>query len=236
MEPTCVAFHLEQSEGHFWFGSRRSFLQSRLLSLFKKDDVLLDIGCGDGRELNWMLRHVGRAYGIEPDARLGAAARERGLRVQNMPFSTADGVECTPTFITMFDVLEHLPDDREAIRQIYHLLPASGIFAVTVPAHQWLWTSHDVANHHYRRYSKPALLAALQGAGFKIERVDWFGAAALLTAVALKWLGRDQGALIQSNNGFMTKIATWEYTLERYIRVPFGLSLFVVATKHDAQT
>ncbi len=233
MEQTCVAFHLEQSGGHFWFGSRRSFLQSRLLSLFKRDDVLLDIGCGDGRELDWMLRHVGRAYGIEPDARLGAAARARGLRVQSMRFSTVDSVECTPTFVTMFDVLEHLPDDREAMRQIHRLLPAGGVFAVTVPAHQWLWTGHDVANHHYRRYSKPALLTALRGAGFKIDRVEWFGAAALLTAVTLKWLGRDQGALIQSKHGFVTKIATWMYTMERYTRVPFGLSLFVVAIKPD---
>ena len=56
--------------------------------------------------------------------------------------------------IGAFDVIEHIDDDRAGIASIATKLKPGGKFIMTVPAHPWMWSAHDVVNHHKRRYSK----------------------------------------------------------------------------------
>ena len=58
--------------------------------------------------------------------------------------------------IGAFDVIEHIEDDAAALASIAAKLKPGGKFVMTVPAHQWMWSAHDVVNHHKRRYSKRA--------------------------------------------------------------------------------
>ena len=69
----------------------------------------------------------------------------------------ADVVVCT-------DVLEHVEADREALTGIARKLKPGGRILITVPAHPWLWSAHDVVNHHKRRYTRRTLKAVIAAA------------------------------------------------------------------------
>lgn len=229
MDSSCVDFHLAGSEAHFWFLARRRFLQSRLAGRLGPADILVDIGCGSGVELDWLQRGVHRVAGIEPDPDLSRAAAAKGHQVVNRSFPAA--LPVTPTVVTMFDVLEHIADDAGAVQAVCGQLAAGGRLVLTVPAHPRLWSEHDERNHHYRRYTKRSLADLLRGGGFRLEQLEWFGAGAFLIAVALRALGRDQGDLGADSRPGVASLAGRIYDFERALSVPFGLSLFAIAQK-----
>ena len=56
--------------------------------------------------------------------------------------------------VCLFDVLEHIENDRETIKKISNILEINGYLFITVPAYQWLWSNHDISLMHKRRYNK----------------------------------------------------------------------------------
>ena len=86
--------------------------------------------------------------------------------------------------IGAFDVIEHIDDDRAALASIATKLKPGGKFVMTVPAHQWMWSAHDVVNHHKRRYSKAALKALIDGSPMKLLKVGYFNSLLFPLAVA----------------------------------------------------
>ena len=96
-------------------------------------------------------RHGRRA--LRRERRAGARARTSARScegsVMEMPFAPGsfDLAVC-------LDVIEHLQDDRGALRELRRVLAPGGALLVTVPAYQWLWSGHDEINHHHRRYNR----------------------------------------------------------------------------------
>ncbi|MFX4324646.1 methyltransferase domain-containing protein, partial [Acinetobacter baumannii] len=76
--------------------------------------------------------------------------------------------------IAVLDVVEHIEDDVAALEAMAKRLKPGGTILITVPAHQWMWSAHDVVNHHKRRYSKATLIAALERAGLKWRKLGYF--------------------------------------------------------------
>src|SRR5213078_89565 len=93
-----------------------------------------------------------------------ARARQAGEvisgSVLQMPFASAsfDLAVC-------LDVLEHLEDDRAALAELRRVVAPGGSLLVTVPAYQWLWSGHDVINHHCRRYTRRSMQRAAERSG-----------------------------------------------------------------------
>jgi SAM-dependent methyltransferase len=71
--------------------------------------------------------------------------------------------------IGLFDVLEHLPEDRRVLSDLRALLAPGGKLLLTVPAHRSLWSYFDEAAHHCRRYEAAELHRKLDGAGYHVE-------------------------------------------------------------------
>ena len=63
--------------------------------------------------------------------------------------------------IALLDVLEHVPDDLASLRAIHRRLKPGGALLLTVPANPWMWSAHDAAHHHFRRYTKKQLERAV---------------------------------------------------------------------------
>ncbi len=151
---------------------------------------ILDAGCGSGRNMVDLARW-GAVTGVELSAAAAEAARGRHVgevvegSVLEMPFS-----EDSFDLAVCLDVIEHLQDDRAALRELRRVLAPGGALLVTVPAYQWLWSGHDEVNHHHRRYSRATLRRAAREAGWECERTTHFNSLLLPVAIALRALDR----------------------------------------------
>src|SRR3546814_448423 len=75
----------------------------------------------------------------------------------------------------LLDVVEHIDNDVAALRGMAECLAPGGKILIAVPAHQWMWSAHDVVNHHHRRYSKASLAKAIADAGPMTGQYASFG-------------------------------------------------------------
>jgi SAM-dependent methyltransferase len=129
----------------------------------------------------------GGVYGIELDPEAARVARSRGRgevrvgRLEELPWE-AD----TFDLITCLDVIEHTPDDRATLRELRRVCKPAGWLLVTVPAYQALWSLHDEANHHYRRYARRSLRQAAVEAGWQVRRMTSFNSLLLAPAAAVR--------------------------------------------------
>jgi SAM-dependent methyltransferase len=178
---------LELDEHHWWYRGRREIVRTELDRLELPDGVeILDAGCGSGRELQDLAAY-GNVHGVEldPDAAAYAEARALGEvkvgTVEELPWE--DG---TFDLITCLDVLEHVPDDTRALIELRRVCRSGGWLLVTVPAYPSLWSLHDRANHHFRRYSRRSLREASQDAGWELRRLTAFNSILLAPAALVR--------------------------------------------------
>jgi SAM-dependent methyltransferase len=139
--------------------------------------------------------------------------------------------------IGAFDVIEHIADDRAALASIAAKLKPTGKFVMTVPAHQWMWSAHDVVNHHKRRYSKRGLKSLVESSPLKLERIGYFNSLLFPVAVAQRAASKARGAEDADVtlppapiNTTLEKIFAAERYLVGRLPLPPGLSLFAVAS------
>jgi SAM-dependent methyltransferase len=138
--------------------------------------------------------------------------------------------------IGAFDVIEHIDDDCAAVASIAARLKSGGQFVIAVPAHQWMWSAHDVVNHHKRRYSKRALRKLIEGSPLELKKIGYFNSLLFPLAVAERAASRIRGkesadvALPPAplNSTFKKVFAAERYLVGR-LPLPPGLSLFAVA-------
>src|SRR5690349_7496741 len=148
---------------------------------------IAEIGCGSGGMLEALAR-FGPAVGVELDPSLRDRARARGLDARAGALPDDLPLEAGRwDAVCLFDVLEHVADEAGALRACRLLLAPGGRLVLTVPAYAWLWSRHDELLGHRRRYTAGSLRAAVQAAGFAIERLTYFNTllAAPIMAVRL---------------------------------------------------
>jgi SAM-dependent methyltransferase len=166
---------LDVDEQHWWYRGRRQIIRAELDQLPLPGDArILDAGCGSGRTLEELVDY-GTVSGLELSPDAADVARGRGCgevqvgRLEELPWPS-DNFD----LITCLDVIEHVPDDRAALRELRRVSNPGGWLLATVPAYQALWSYHDVANHHYRRYERATLRAAVTDTGWTLERMTSF--------------------------------------------------------------
>jgi SAM-dependent methyltransferase len=191
---------LAVDEQHWWYRGRRRIIAAELEHLeLPAGGRVLDAGCGSGRTMVDLARY-GEVAGIELSEDAAEIARNRGCgevvigRVQELPWEAN-----TFDLITCLDVIEHLPDDRAALQELRRVSKPGGWALLTVPAYQSLWSSHDEANHHYRRYSRRSLRAAAIDAGWGVCRTTSFNSLLLPPAAAFRLAQRRRNP--NSNGG-----------------------------------
>jgi SAM-dependent methyltransferase len=183
----------ELDSRHWWYRARREILADliRRAIPLAQDPRILEIGCGTGHNLV-MLKRFGRVDALEIDGAARAiASRRLGHAVMDSPLPALPGVEDRAyDLIAILDVLEHVEEDRLALESIARKLKPGGRILIAVPAHPWMWSAHDVVNHHKRRYTKRTLRAVVAAAGLKLEMMSWFNSLLFPIAAAARLAGR----------------------------------------------
>jgi SAM-dependent methyltransferase len=240
MERVVYQQMAELDQRHWWYRARREVLAELIRRIVDppKDADILEIGCGTGHNLA-MLGDFGRVDALELDDEARAHAQKRlGRSVMSAPLPQLAGVpEHHYDLIGAFDVIEHIDDDEAAIASIATRLKPSGKFVMTVPAHQWMWSAHDVVNHHRRRYSKRRLKLLIENSPLKLERIGYFNCLLFPLAVAERLSSRlrkkDEADLklpAAPLNRALERVFAAERHLVARVPLPPGLSLFAVAS------
>jgi len=239
MERVVYQQMAELDDRHWWYRARRRILAELIRREVRLpvDGRILEIGCGTGHNLQ-MLSGFGHVDGLELDDEAAALSEKRlGRGIIRSPLPELDGVSNDYDLIGAFDVIEHIEDDRAALAAIATKLKPGGKFMMTVPAHPWMWTAHDVANHHKRRYSKRSLRALVEGSPMRLQKIGYFNSLLFPVAVAertvSKLRGKDDGD-VSLPPALLNRTLEAVFASERYLvgRLPLppGLSLFAVAS------
>jgi SAM-dependent methyltransferase len=240
-----LKFHMLE-ENHWWFEARRDMIV-RLLKRVDKQAKILDVGCSGGLLIR-ALRKIGyrNVQGIDisgdaidlckrtdiPDVQVMDAAK---LKFENEQFDV----------VIASDLLEHVKEEETALSEWHRILKPGGKLIVFVPAFGFLWSEHDEANQHYRRYSKSRLVGVLEKAHFEIDRSSYWNfllffpttLIRLLQTILLRGKRSEGDQLIELGsavNKCLTYLIKTENIILSVVNLPVGVSVFAMTRKEIA--
>lgn len=242
MDDLLLGQHLELEERHWWFvGRRRIVLNVLDRHVPERPLDVLDAGCGGGATLGHLRARYGRARGLELSKEAVAYARERDRDVTRGSIEAMPFEEESFDLALALDVIEHLPDDRPALRELRRVLKPGGRLLVTVPALMMLWGAHDEANGHHRRYTMGTLRCGVKAAGFELVTATYFNTLLFPPILAARTLQsrRPKGAAsdVFEVPGLVNRALAEFFALERLVvgrgRLPVGVSALCLARKPE---
>jgi SAM-dependent methyltransferase len=139
--------------------------------------------------------------------------------------------------VLLLDVLEHVEADRASLAALGGRLAPGGRLVVTVPAYRWLWSAHDDANHHVRRYTRAGLVQTAEAAGLRVYEATYYNTLLFPAAAGARLAGRLVGSQGRSGLGIppplVNRLLAGVFGAERHlvgrVPLPFGVSVLMVA-------
>lgn len=248
MRPDVYVEMARVEDTHWWFRGRRSIIKSVLSTLsLPPQAAILDAGSGTGGNLA-MLSSFGRVFAMEMEAEARELAEKRGI-VKLEPGELPEKIPFTGQnfdLAVMFDVLEHIEQDYSTLAAIRGRLNPNGLLGITVPAFEFLWSSHDSIHYHKRRYSLAPLKRLVERAGYKVIFASYINFWLFPIIAFVRVLEHVTGNHIigkktdgnaeltippEPVNGLLEKIFASESAIIKGLRLPWGVSIILVAQK-----
>ena len=235
----------ELEDHNWWFVGMRRISLSMLgrPAPVASGAPILDVGCGTGIMLEH-LAPLGEATGLDFSSTALSFCRKRGAerlvqaRGEQLPFADASFGA-----VTAFGVIEHIDADRAALSEWARVLQPGGSLVLLTSAYQWLWSGHDVSNHHTRRYLTREVSALLRDAGLEPTKVSYVNSILFPPILVVRIIERlrrgskdpephkDTGEVPAPAN----KLLLWLIGLEQRViargKLPFGVSIVASAVK-----
>jgi ubiquinone/menaquinone biosynthesis C-methylase UbiE len=241
-----IMYDIETS--YWWFVGKQFLVKSILrkwsLNRLKKDR-LLDIGCGTGTILK-LLENFGTAYGVELSMNAIRFLKRRDLKrvvcsdvSQSIPFK-----EGTFSAITCLDVLEHIDNDSTLLHEMVRVCKPGGHIVLTVPAFNVLWSPHDTALHHKRRYTRKQMLKKVSQLKSTVIKSSYYNTALFLPILTVRKLKPFLSNRQNVKSDFFIPIPRWinalitllfvaELGCLQFLNFPFGVSLLLILEKSN---
>lgn len=206
--------------------------------------AVLDLGAGVGQNIA-ALRQFGVVDALERSP-IGLEELARNPHVRHV-FATELPARLSERYdvIGAFDVVEHIERDDQVIDWVADHLKPGGLFVATVPAYNWMFSSHDVALEHHRRYTASGFRRLLSSrldvlqAGYFVSGLFPLAAASRLPSMLRYRLGKAGGAASKQSGSlpglvsgaFARVLAGEAWLIGRGLDLPFGLSVYAIAAK-----
>lgn len=164
-----------------WVPAPRYLLRRRRILRQLRDvppgDVV-EIGSGAGMLLQELAERGHHCHALETSAQartlIRALCEKSGYPIEVHQTAPQDWTGRFP-LVMAFEVLEHIEDDRAALRQWASWLAPGGTLLISVPAHPRQWNAADVWAGHFRRYRRGELVGLVEAAGLRLEHIECFG-------------------------------------------------------------
>jgi ubiquinone/menaquinone biosynthesis C-methylase UbiE len=244
------AYHAMQAmqEHHWWWRGMRHLYCAALAhySQPNPNQTIVDIGCGFGANLP-VLNPLGRVVGVDVslDA-LRAIAQRPALGLVQAEADALPFRADTFDIVALLAIIEHAEDDDRVLSESWRVARRGGLQILLTSAFMLLWSHHDEANQHKRRYRTGQMNRLLRAAGWIPVRTSYvnvivFPAAALIRFIQRHQripensseydMGPDLGPLNRVLEGLLT-LETWIITHTR-LPLPFGVDLFSIGRRRD---
>jgi len=208
---------------------------------------ILEVGSGDRGFTNQIItntQNIERIVSIEPSQTLMEVYKDKYKLPDYVILSDDNLFDLTPDSYGLFDtiilihVLEHIEKDREALTHLHSLLKPGGKVLIEVPAMPSLFSVHDKMLGHYRRYNKTNFRAMVDPHLYKTNDLWFQDAIGMIGSfIFFKFkkieLKSDKGVDLVKNQGklYDRYLIPLEKFYEKFIRLPFGLSITGVLEK-----
>jgi len=235
MQTDQFQLHAEIEERHWWFRGRRAIVRRLLAEVAppKTGRRIVDVGCGTGANIA-SLTDAYACHGIDPSAEGIELARKRfpGVRFTCGLAPDAFGPEERDADVMLaMDVMEHVPDDFLFASSLLAALKPGGHLLITVPADESLWSAHDEAFGHYRRYDRQRLARVWRDLPVTTVLISYYMARLLPAVRAIRGLSRLRGRASGVAGTDFTMPPAWvNASLERTFA---GEASRLVAAMHD---
>ncbi|MDP4506450.1 class I SAM-dependent methyltransferase [Nonomuraea turcica] len=228
MEATEIRRLIALENHHWWYRERRAILRRELRGLGRPGRAL-DIGAAGGGNTRVLTEAGWDATATDSSETAVELARQRGVKAvwadaRALPFER-DSMD----LVTAFDVLEHIREDHLVTEEIARVLAPGGHALIAVPCDMALWSAHDHAVGHVRRYHRDSLTGVVEKAGLQVQRVwSWN---VLLRPLVVRHRRRSRGSDLRKMPAVVNAGLSAIVAAERYLPVKSlkGVSLFLHA-------
>lgn len=238
MHPAEYAHMAEVEERHWWFRARLAVVRAMLRRYVPTGGKGLDCSCGTGMTLRRLPAYVQAGADLSSLA-LGhgkSSGLQRLMRADLTHVPLSDGAL---DLVTCLDTLEHIDDDVAALAEIHRILKPGGHGLFTVPAHPFLFSAHDRALHHVRRYRRAEFKQKILAAGFKLRRFTYINSVLFPLVALVRLLRPDRGQAASDTQGVpfapLNAALYLAFSAERLplavMNLPVGVSLLALATR-----
>jgi len=234
-------YHLERN--HWWFKVRNQIIIERLKKMVGENPNLniLNVGVATGHTSE-LLSDFGKVTSVEYEKDCCKFLREElkmdviNGSILELPFD-----DDTFDIVCAFDVIEHIDDDALGVSEMKRVCKNEGILYISVPAFQFLWSKHDVVNHHYRRYTLPQVKRLFNPQHGELIYNSYFNSIlffpiALFRVISTLFANKneqseeaDSDFKVMGGNGIIGSmlelIFKFEKFLLRFLKFPLGVSI-----------
>ncbi len=200
MDEAQQSLHAEMALHHWWFQGRRRILRALVESILPPEPstLVVDVGCGPGTNIGALYGDYSTA-GLDPSATAISIARSRFPQarffhgeIEQAPREFDEGAR----LYLLVDVLEHVSDDHLLLSTVLSRSQPGSYALITVPALWPLWSHHDVALRHYRRYDRSRLESMWAGLPVSAELVSFFNSRLYPPIRFVRWIARGLGSSV----------------------------------------